>query len=60
MEKRHDDIPNGAPTTDRWLCGEPRLEDLLADPMVALLARRWHTTVDEIRQIAGRVDQSFH
>ncbi|MCC7272716.1 MAG: hypothetical protein IT561_08610 [Alphaproteobacteria bacterium] len=44
-----------------WLRGEPTLEELLQDPVLLLVLRRSQTSVDEIRQLAGRVaDAALH
>lgn len=41
---------------ERWLRGEPRLDELLQDPMLLLVLRRSNTSIDEIRRLADRVE----
>ncbi len=44
-----------------WLRGEPRLEELLQDPVLLLVLRQSKTSADEIRRLADRVERSpFH
>ena len=46
---------------DCWLRGEPKLEELLQDPVLLLVLRQSNTSTDEIRQLADRVERSpFH
>lgn len=55
MEQYRDNA-NGRACADRWLRGEPRLDELLQDPMLLLVLRRSNTSVDDIRRLADRVE----
>ncbi|MGE0722969.1 MAG: hypothetical protein AB7O45_01270 [Alphaproteobacteria bacterium] len=39
-----------------WLCGEPTLDDLLADPVMHIVMRRSRTSADDLRRLAGRLN----
>ena len=57
----HREITSERARPDCWLRGEPELEELLRDPLLLLVLRNSKTSVDEIRQLAGRVaEPSLH
>ncbi len=59
--EQHRDTTIGRAPSELWLRGEPKLEELLQDPMLLLVLRRWNTSVDEIRRLVDRVENSpFH
>ncbi|BBK33576.1 hypothetical protein EDC65_3412 [Stella humosa] len=55
-ETTNDKARPDAARSQLWLRGEPRLEELLRDPMLLLVLDRWNTSVDEIRRLADRVE----
>lgn len=54
--EQYRDITTSRACADRWLRGEPRLDELLQDPMLLLVLHRSNTSVDEIRSLVQRVE----
>jgi hypothetical protein len=59
MSDDHESLHAGEPDSARWLYGEPRLDELLADPVLDVLLRsdgldpdRFRTFIDEQRRNA--------
>jgi len=60
MTALHTLRPNPAPRCTEWnrnIAGEPRLQELLADPCLHLLLRRDGLTLDDVRQVIATAQQ---
>lgn len=54
--EQYRDITTDRACAERWLRGEPKLDELLQDPVLLLVLRRSNTSIDEIRQLVERVE----